>query len=467
MKKLALLIVLSSSLAGGSALADDPKGNGFSLKIGYTAGTKWIVASPPSCDIVPEKDASDKSDDRLIINVMTVKDGKVDPKTAAPAHPAFMVTVAATPAVTIAADKADPIYGKLSEGTKITLNDAVGTAICTGAFPKGVSTPPANPPPPDSTVIDSKTIRDAQAFLVNGKTTANEVTDGVLERHVTIHYLPNGAPAFPIPGHVTESDLVNLDIVLPDGFAARLKIASCASTQAFRIFGNNVGAAKDTLVKQGNEENKKPDELPKGMARLGFAPTLQCSDSLSYTITVTDTATNKDVATADTTVQIDPVYTFSVGVAGGYDGAAPDSYSLRDLPDTAASTGSSKFVTHTKNEIGLRSMLTVTYHPFRFNPRQWSYTDLLSPFVGFDPTHPWNGAVAGNEFVLPSGLFGILAGVSIYQSDQLPAELVVPADKKWVAAGDLPKNSPFGHSFGGFIGLNLNAVAVAQLFSSK
>lgn len=445
--------------AVGSAFAQT--GKSYSMNVGVENG-KWILSQPGKCEIVSVKAAAAGTEDELTVRVLNAQNGKLAaPPVVASSHPAFAVKIGGDPPQQVPAGTAPPppLKARITPGTAVAMLAADGNGICEGRIPAGAVAGPAGAEP---TVLSASVVEAARGFLAGDKVSANEISRSPLERKITIHHLPNGSPAFALPAHVTEHDLVTLDIVLPEGSSAKADVTSCGARESARILGGTVQNAitQSGLQKGGGKEDEGT------FSRVVFPQTLQCSEAIKYTLSVYDKGDKeKPATTADITLPIDPVYTFSVGVAAGYDMAAPVAYSLRDLPDASSAPGTSKFVTRSKAQQGLRTVVTATYHPFQFNPNEWSWTNLVAPFVGINPASPLNGAVVGNEFVMPSGLFGILAGMSVFQSDELPSQLALSADGKWTATGDLPRSSTYGHSFGAFLGINLNAIAVARLFA--
>ncbi|HEY6910828.1 MAG TPA: hypothetical protein VI356_15720 [Myxococcales bacterium] len=433
------------------------------MNLGVEAG-RLLVSQPGKCEIVAEKSASDTAEDQFQVKLLKAENGKlVAPPAQASQYPAFTMKLGAGPAQQVPAGSIPPAPLKAMSmaGAAVTLLAADDTQICAGKIPAAEEA--GQERRFTETVLNTALNQRARSILEREKVVANRPSRDALERSVTIHHLPNGSPAFALPAHVTEHDLVALEIVLPEGASARADVTACGARADFRILGGNLPAAAKVA---GFQAEHKDLSQERQLSRIVFPQTLQCSDSIKYTLSVFDPGSSPTpTATSDVTLPIDPVYTFSVGVASGYDMAAPVGYSLRDLPDASSGSGTSKFINRSKAQEGLRTIITATYHPFQFNPNDWHWTNLVAPFVGINPASPLNGAVVGNEFVLPSGLFGILAGVSIFQSDELPSQLALSAGDKWTTTGDLPRNSTYGHSFGAFLGVNLNAIAVARLFA--
>jgi hypothetical protein len=310
---------------------------------------------------------------------------------------------------------------------------------------------PTSPEPVDKLEL-AVLEQGARAYLAEQRITGHEITRrSVFGRTFRIFHLPTGAPAFPLPRHISEKDTVELWTVLPEGAKLGVEVSSCDKVPPVRVAGSYKLSREAAGILQ-------TDELPPFHLE-AYARPLTCAGTLTYKIDVQHRGVS---ASTPTSIAFAPVYRFEWGVGFMFDFGRPVKLSLGDRP-LANGTGSEKFVVESDDLTGVRPIITLGVNVCGTNPEELTWCDrLLNPTLLIDPTKLTSGFGVGLTF-RPFHGFGLLAGLTIFKSTVLADDVRVSAGQTWTAAGDLPTREVFNEDSLGFV---LGAVISTDLLAS-
>jgi hypothetical protein len=315
---------------------------------------------------------------------------------------------------------------------------------------------PNDTPPQHFATLDD----DALVYLQSTLKLTDHGSDGspALGRKIVLYHLPGGAPAFPIPSHLTEKDEIAIKVAAPKDALVKIEVSSCDAVPGIRVLGAYADASRIGAVALRAAAAPPPTWVVRGSDR-----TLSCANSLVYKITVT---ADGKVASTTTTIPIDPIYRVSWGAAVIFDFGRPRQIALKDRP-TADGTSTEKYVSQTDDYSGFRPVVLLALHLCGLNPRKWNWCDLVAPFVGADLSRLSSGFLTGIEIMPFSGI-GVVGGVSLFKSDVLDPAARVKVNDTFSATGTIPKSSAFnGDGVGAFIGVAVTSDVFSQLSPAK
>jgi len=315
-----------------------------------------------------------------------------------------------------------------------------------------------NPPASDTPTQHFAALDDeALVYLQSTLKLANHGIEGseALGRKIVLYHLPGGAPAFPIPSHVTEKDEIAIKVAAPKDAIVQIEVSSCDAVPGVRVLGTYADVSKIAVLALHAAQRM--------YVLRGNDKTLSCANSLAYKITVTD---GSNVVSTTTTIPIDPIYRISWGAAVIFDFGRPRQIGLKDRPTTDG-TGTEKYVSQTDDYSGFRPIVLLALHFCGLNPRKWNVCDLVAPVVGADLSRLSSGFLAGIEIMPYSGI-GVIGGISVFKSDVLDPAARVSVNDTFSATGTVPKSSAFNREgVGAFLGVAVTSDIFSQLSPAK
>ena len=334
----------------------------------------------------------------------------------------------------------------LSGAIQITAEDGREIASCDvpkldhaadGGAPAAAS---AGEPP----AVDASIVAAARAYLAD-----KHITDHPRAgRRITLYHLPDGHPAFPIPAHLSEADRLRLVVVAPAGARAEFAVTSCEDVPGFRIAGSFAAARSRVGLLQSGE-----------LQEIAHDVELSCSGTLSYEVRV-GLAGGPALVSRAIAIRLEPVYRFSWGIALVFDFGAPPRLGLGDRP---SGDGSEKFITRDSSLSGVRPLISLTFHPWAANPRNWRLCNAFNLFLALDPTRMTEGFAAGLN-LKPAAEIGLLVGLSVFQSQKLADGVSERPGDSWSASGGLPTKKVFDKdSLGLLLGVEVSLELLTSL----
>jgi hypothetical protein len=250
-----------------------------------------------------------------------------------------------------------------------------------------------------------------------------------LGRIVFLPHLPSGAKAPSYPTSISERDLAQVVMVVPDvpagsgsGGKVEWALTRCEAIPNYRVYGSIEGLAEAHAAVPGK------DEIEYKLVRIGH--TMSCgADALAYSVAVTS---DKGSAgeTNQSTVPVRPVYHLGATATFGYDRTMQSTFVVR-----------SGKIDEVPDRVGPGLLVGATYFikGVDFGDMRW-YNHLFNPFLVVSLEAPKDRFVAGTALTYRGGIslaLGIAfnhvstlaSGFSEGQAFDGPGD--IPLDKKW------------------------------------
>lgn len=309
---------------------------------------------------------------------------------------------------------------------------------------------------------------DAIQYIKNGGIGPLVQPDGVVTRTIVVPILPDGTRYGQLPSDITERDKFQLVAVVPsnatvawEAMDADGKTLHSTTCNAPPLYRNLITGGEEEAGKQKARTEFPLGEIqPRWHAPFGHG----CENSLSYVVKITLAGCNDSAVVAKDSITTEKVYDFLLGAGFGYDFGSPVHYSSQSEVE---GTTTQKVLVRTRDQTGLKPIVTLSYFPFGANPNNWEYRNWVSPFIGLDPTRFDKGAIAGVNFQ-PFGIaFSLLAGVSVYQSEKLSAPVGLQPGQVIPTGTDISTRNTFNSDgLGFFLGANFTTESL-KLFLTK
>ncbi|MFV8749674.1 hypothetical protein ACNOYE_03870 [Nannocystaceae bacterium ST9] len=354
---------------------------------------------------------------------------------------------------------------------KWTVELSLGDQKCTEEFK--LAKPENDPPPPSQPMRDAARVATkARKWLVEDQNIAGHVglrtkrekkskkrekkSKSVVpawSRRITLYFLPDGTPAFPIPADLEETDIITIAVVVPVGSVIEVEDTSCPELVLGRVRGleDEQGLIDESSGTEQNP-NTKPDEFE--IREFGE---FQCSDALGIELEgslANETDTHTIDVKREHELPLDKVYFLTVGAGVVFDLSRPTRVSLHERPISGMGGQTEQVISQSRDFSGMRPVVTVGAHLCGANPNHWRPCDLFSPTLVLDPLRIDDGFGFGLNLTTP--WFGILVAGSMYKSQVLDDNLGVGVGDVWTLPGALPTRERFdANSFGLMVGLTV------------
>ena len=324
-----------------------------------------------------------------------------------------------------------------------------------------------------SSALDSDTVpcnqllRDAveaaRNYIEKSRDTSNDLTIHEIDKNAwrtgrtfIISFLPNGDLSGRLPDTLTERDKLDLVLVAPSDATVTWTTVTCNAPPLWRNL--TTSSAPTLQAEQQGETIGAP--VPWYYPARGHG----CENSLDVSAKVALAGCDKSPATITQSIPTQKVYDFLFGAGFGYDFGSPVEYSAQPSKASTA-TMPQQVLVRTSDQTGLKPIVTLSFYPFGANPNGWRIEkDTWSPFVGLDPTRISKGGYAGFNLQPFGPTFGVLLGVSMFESQKLTSPVgVQPGDP--VTGAITTRNVFDSNGIGFFFGLNATTESIKQLFT--
>jgi hypothetical protein len=255
-----------------------------------------------------------------------------------------------------------------------------------------------------------------------------------LDRIVFLPHLPSGAKAPSYPTSISEQDIGQVVMVVPDeegagGFAGAVdwSLTRCESIPLYRVYGSIEGLA--TAQSTAAAKRRKPRFT---LRRIGH--TMSCgADALGYTLIVTS---ESGVAgdPMQFTVPVRPVYHLGATGIFGYDFTNQSTFVVRNGK-----------IDEVKDRVGTGLLVGGTYfvNGVDFGNMRW-YNYFANPFVVVSLESPKDRFVVGAALTQRGGI-SLALGVAFNHVSKLASGFA--EDKDFTGEGDIPLDKEWRHGF--------------------
>lgn len=327
---------------------------------------------------------------------------------------------------------------------------------CSFVFTKDTQSNPGDPdelgtPKGDKDPLEGNALLNASAlkFLGDREIRDHERSGDRRGHTFKVYHLPDGSPAFPLPGNIAEEDRVEVWIASVASTNVSLEITACKDVPAVRISGTRPGS-KAEPVESG--------ELPTWEFELRriSAPS-KCAEQLSYKIVTQH-------GSKEITIKVAPVHRFAWGLAYGFDFGRPTQLKLVERPIEGGAGETERVIARDTRRSGFRPMVTLTLNACNANLEDWDLCDGFGLTAMADPSRLTQGGGLGLKIQPYPGL-GVLLGLTFFKVDTFSAGHDLSVGDVFPGTGDLPIDEEFTwKSFGFFIGVGGDTDTVKKLF---
>jgi hypothetical protein len=272
-----------------------------------------------------------------------------------------------------------------------------------------------------------------------------------LDRIVFLPHLPSGAKAPSYPTSISERDLAQVVMVVPDvettagsGGSVDWALTRCESIPTYRVRGDIAGLAEA----QSTRDAKR--ELKFKLVRIGH--TMSCgAEALAYTLTVTADA-GAVGEPVPSSVAVRPV--FNIGATGmfGYDRTMQSTFAVRDGK-----------IYEARDRVGTGLLAGGTYFVNGLDPgdMRW-YNHVFNPFIVVSLESPKERFVVGTVLMERVG-FGLALGVAFNHVKVLSKGYTV--GQAFAGPGDIPVDPDWTQGF--YIGVAMDNTLFSQFRKLK
>jgi hypothetical protein len=320
-----------------------------------------------------------------------------------------------------------------AKATKVVVTGNVDNAKVECTFEPPAS-PPSPPSPQSGATLTQEDFSAAQWLDENDAQLAairlrvqRQNPKWPADRIVLLPHLPSGAKAASYPASISERDLAQVVMVVPDvvgvgtGASLTWSLTRCVSVPNYRVQGDFAALAAGQAAVEARREYK--------LIRVGHV--MSCgADALQYSLLISSGAdTSKDPIVA--TLPVRPVYHVGATAMFGFDMTEQSSYVLRDGK-----------IDEVIDRVGPGLLVGATYFVkgVDYGDMRW-YNHYLNPFVVFSLEAPKERFVIGSALTYRGGIslgLGLAFNhVPVLASGYTPGQAFagpgdIPQDKKWV-----------------------------------